>query len=475
MLPLRITSLNVIILLNFCFLNTGILAQVSKNQKPALVPVYKSPEDSIKLAEINHLIHAVYLKGNTPERLLDSLNVVRESLSREGIVRFKRVYYPDERMISVDSLPRVKNPDAVHALTISNKILKDVPPEVLACKNLQTLEFVNCRISRIKRIKKLHHLTELIILNNESNRRLKFPKNQSITSVTIHGEHVASAPVHFRNLKNLKKLDLSESSLKAFPSGIYHNKKLEDVNLQHNNITLEHDRLKPLPSLSRLALQYNKIRSVPSSIQSFDNLQRLNFNHNKIVEIAPEIASLKKLEYLSLYNNELSSIPKGLFGLSSLKLIDLYFNQITEIPDDIAHWKNLEVLFIAHNRIWTLPDTLLSLKNITELYAYDNRLVRLPSRIDKLYKLRVIRVNQNFLKDIPPSLMMLSFIEELDFSDNFITHLSPAMLDFKNLKVVALINNPFDEETLQLLQTKSEEFRGKEIFLHFPGRQADDL
>jgi Leucine-rich repeat (LRR) protein len=442
--------------------------------KPEEVPVYRSPEDSIKLAEIDHRIEAAYNVAGTPEDVLDHLLTLREKISQEGILRFRRVYYPDEGMVSWDSLSHVRDLTQVLAITLEGKSLKRLPRKVLACRNLQALELVNCRIARIQSLKKLRSFKTLTILNNTGTRPLRFAQNKTITTVTIHGERSASLPLSFKNLPNLRKLDLSECDLTSFPSGIYRNRKLEELQLQNNRITLENDRLKPLPSLLRLGLQHNLIRVVPSGISNFHNLRRLNFNHNKIVEVAPAIGLLKKLEYLSFYNNALTSIPAGLYDLTSLKLIDLYFNQIDEVPDDIARWQELEILFISHNRIWTLPDTLLSLQKITELYAYDNRLVKLPTHIDKLSKLRVLRVNQNFLKEIPSSLMNLQEVEELDFSDNYLPHLPPAIFDFRNLKVITCVNNPFDTETLELLHRKLEEFQEKEIFLHFSGAASKE-
>lgn len=444
------------------------LGQQLKAKKPSRVPIYRSSNDSIQLAHIDQLIEQAYLKILTPQFVRDSLTEMRTNLSQEAIVAYRNVYYSNEEMTSYDNLKTISRPDSVVAITIEGKKLKRIPSEVLKCHNVQTIELVNCRIPRLQRsIRKLRHLTTVVVLNNSSKRPLRFPGNNTITTVIIHGEYHASTPVRFKSLKNLKSLNLGDCKLTSFPNGIYHNKKLEELDLQHNTITLQHDQLKPLPSLHRLALQYNNIRSLPPSISIFKNLQRLNLNHNKLVEVAPEISSLKKIEYISFYNNELTSVPRGLFALTCLKMIDLYFNKISELPDDVGAWKDLEVLNVAHNQIWTLPDTLLSLTNLSEIYAYDNRLVRLPINIDRLSNLRVLRVNENLLKEIPLSLMNLRHIEDIDFSGNYITHLPPGILDFPDLKIATFLNNPLDDASVRLLREKYPVFKAKEIHLQF--------
>lgn len=446
------------------------LAQHNTNPKPSTIPVYKSIQDSIKLATIDHLLSEAYRQPRPRLNYIDSLEQTRAAAAREGIIKMRRLYYADVQKTPIDSLSRLKDLTKVYSLSIDNKDIRKFPAVLRQCVNIERLEIVNCRVSRLPRwLKHLHKLETVSILNNRGQRSLAFCRNKVITSLTIHGENQRSHPQQFGKLPNLKHLDLSACELKSFPKGIAKNRKLEELILQDNFIGLEKDVLPSLPSLKRLALQHNEIRKIPASIANFPSLNRLNCNHNEIVEIDAALSRLQQLEFLSLYNNQLTTVPKGVYALQSLKIIDLYFNKIDALTDEIANWKNLEILFVSHNHLFNLPDTLSTMKTLVEIYAYDNRLTYLPKDLHRLTALKVLRVNLNLLKDLPPMISSMHSLEEIDLSDNYFTTLPPEIFDFPNLKIITVVNNPFDKTTYALLNTKFEAFKTKEIYLQYSG------
>lgn len=448
----------------------GSLAQHNITQKPSAVPVYRSAQDSIALANIDQLLTLAYQQPHPRLDYIDSLEQTRVAVASEGIIKMHQLYYPDDEKTPVDSLPLLKDLTKVHSISINNKDLRKFPALIRQCINLEHLEIVNCRISRLPhRLKHLKKLKTVSILNNKGQKSLVFSKNKVISSLIIHGENQKSHPRRFAKVPNLKYLDLSACELNSFPKGIAKNRDLEELILQHNFIRLENDILPTLQSLKRLALQHNDIRKIPASIVNFPSLNRLNCNHNEIVEIDAALSKLQQLEFLSLYNNQLTTVPKGVYALRSLKIIDLYFNKIDVLTDEIANWKNLEILFVSHNHLFSLPDTISTMKTLMELYAYDNRLTHLPKDLHRLTALKVLRVNLNLLKDLPPMISSMRSLEEIDLSDNYFTTLPPAIFDYPNLKIVTVVNNPFDKATYALLNAKFEAFKTKEIYLQFSG------
>ncbi|WP_165823892.1 leucine-rich repeat domain-containing protein [Pseudochryseolinea flava] len=240
-------------------MSTSLHAQSPNRYKPATVAIYKTTQDSVQLAHLDRLLEMAYQKTRPQLDYIDSLEKARTIFARQAILKMKRLYYADENKTPIDSLFLINDLSRVTAVSIEGKKLKSLPRILSHCKNLQQLEIVNCSLRKIQRLPSLRKLTTVSILNNSSQKRVLFGKNKTISSFTIHGENTRSHPSRFRNLSSLKTLDLSECALTEFPRDISQNKKLEELILQHNAITLEKDMLPKLKSLKRLGLQHNNI------------------------------------------------------------------------------------------------------------------------------------------------------------------------------------------------------------------------
>ena len=67
--------------------------------------------------------------------------------------------------------------------------------------------------------------------------------------------------------------------------------------------------------------------------------------------------------------------------------------------------------------------------------------------------------------------MALKQLEELDLSHNYMSEIPEAVFHFPNLKIIALINNPWNEKTWAMIPRKAEELKLKEIFVHVSERE----
>jgi Leucine-rich repeat (LRR) protein len=433
------------------------------------VPVYKSLQDSIRLAAINALYDKLHNDEHVDLKILDSVENLRDVMREQAILRYRIIYKPSADYTPFDSLALIPDLRKVKRVSIAHRQLKELPSILLRCDSVQSIELVNCSIRKIqKQINQFSRLTSITILNNTHKRPLRLSKNDRITSLTIHGDHAKSLPRSYHKLKALETLDLSHNALVKFPNGAARNKKLKELSLQHNELTL-HDKLKSHPNLERLALQFNRIQYVPDKITRFPNLTRLSLNHNRITDVTPAIASLKKLKHLSFYNNRLTSVPTGVYELRSLNVIDLYFNQIEEIDDRIANWDSLQILFISHNKLLKLPGKLTTLRLLEELYAYDNRLTRISDDINQLSKLRIIYVQNNCLRRVPNTLLQLDSLEEIDFSENYMTDLPETIFNYPKLRFISLMNNPWREDVRLFIDKKSKELAVYDITVRVSG------
>lgn len=455
-------------LLVLCFSFAAGQPSITRNRNLE-VPVYRSPQDSVRLANVNALYDKLQNDERVDLKILDSVENLRDVTREQAILRFRILYKPSPEFTPYDSLPLIRDLRQVKRVSINQQQLKELPSILLRCDSLQSIELVNCSIRKIqKQINQLSRLTSITILNNTYKRPLRLTKNDRITSLTIHGDNARTLPHSYHKLKALETLDLSNNALVKFPNGAARNRQLKELSLQHNELTLR-DKIKLHPNLEKLALQFNRIQQVPDQITRFPNLTRLSLNHNQITDVTPAISNLKKLKHLSFYNNRLTSVPAGVYELRSLNVIDLYFNQIEEIDDRISNWDSLQILFISHNKLLRLPEKLTTLRLLEELYAYDNRLTSISDDINRLSQLRIIYVQNNCLRQIPTTLLQLDSLEEIDFSENYMTDLPETIFNYPNLRFISLMNNPWRENVRLFIDQKSKELAMYDITVRVSG------
>jgi Leucine-rich repeat (LRR) protein len=411
------------------------------------VPVYRSKDDSVKLASLTQQISEIQ-RGTSPAsvKLADSLWKAYHSAREHAIIRMKYVYVANENFTSLPDVGEKNDPLEVTALSISGYKKKKLPASVYHCRNLQQLELVNTHITKLpRRLNKLRDLTHIEVYNNTPAGRLKLGRNNTVTRLKIRGESPEHIPGSFTAYKSLDTLDLARNHLTKFPR-VGRNVKLRQLVLSENDLTLRQRRIRPNPHLQHLLLQRNKITDVPAVIGRFSGLKKLVLNYNSISTVAPEIGKLKDLEELGLYANELQQIPPGVFDLTGLKLLDLYFNKIEKVGDDIVKLKQLEILYLASNKIYSLSERIGELESLREVYLHHNRLSALPSSLAKLHQLEVLRFNANNLVIVPEWVRELNNLRNIDFSKNRIIRAPLQLAALEKLQIVAMTENPWENK-----------------------------
>lgn len=423
---------------------------------------YKTAEDSINMLNVQAAIDELIMKKPLQQKKLDSLMNVQQAISSRVI--FKTVFRPSRDFLLTDSLSQFDEYGEIYRVSVFEK--SAIPDVVYKCKDLVSLELVNTSIDALpERLNELKNLKVIYIYNNKSKGRLKLIRSKTITDFVMRTEDPKTIPTSFKSLTALERLDLSENHIKKFPNGARHNKKLKEFSLQRNELRLN-KKIKKHKYLERLALQGNQIEHVPASIKNLPSLKKLNFNNNRVVSVHPSIGKLIKLENISFYNNQLTAIPEGIYKLKNLLEIDLFHNQIEEIKPEFANWQKLTTLYVSHNKLTALPDNLDTLKFLSGLYAWDNRIGQFPKSIGSMTELRFIRMNHNYLKEFPVEMSNLKQLEELDISHNYITEVPEEIFDYPNLKILAMVNNPWNEKTWKFIPKKTEELRKKDVYVH---------
>jgi Leucine-rich repeat (LRR) protein len=98
-----------------------------------------------------------------------------------------------------------------------------------------------------------------------------------------------------------------------------------------------------MDSLKELKLNYNSIHKLrPKHIKRLRKIENLQIGANALTLLPKNIDALEKIKTLNLGRNEISDLPLSFKNLKSLEHIILYENNFSEIPDQIWALYNLK-------------------------------------------------------------------------------------------------------------------------------------
>ncbi|XP_011866814.1 PREDICTED: leucine-rich repeat-containing protein 15-like [Vollenhovia emeryi] len=297
------------------------------------------------------------------------------------------------------------------------------------------------------------------------------------------------SPFAFRNMRNLKYLDLSGNKIpKEKLLALIGNNKLEtliiDNNRDFNNpVTNMLTEYEPFPNLKYLHLCNNQLgnfqipfhiatpslthlhlsnNSINSSNIVFDNLpatltqlhlaknfidrikqgklrniQELNMDDNVITQVCfenceDESIPLKgafELRKLALSNNLISEISLDAFSeTSNLLELDLSGNKISDVAmGTFNNTRMISVLSLANNTLVRVPDVC-SLYNLKTLDLSGNRISAIPylTFCTSLRNLEFLYLSNNVITTIEArAFYSLQNLQHLDLSNNLLKHLPP--------------------------------------------------
>ncbi|KOB72878.1 18 wheeler [Operophtera brumata] len=256
---------------------------------------------------------------------------------------------------------------------------------------------------------------------------------------------------------SLLSLDLSNNELKSLSeeSEITGLKRLQELNLQNNNITdISSETFNGLISLRILNISYNNLQFIPEgTFASTKELREVYLNNNLLFELAAGVFHrLEQLLVLDLSNNLLSSahVDGGTFiGLIRLVILNLSNNALTRI--DGKTFKDLfflQILDLRNNSIGYIEEnTFLSLYNLHTLNLAENRLHTVEEYLfNGLFVLSKLNLNNNLLVNIEfKAFKNCSDLKELDLSSNQLTDVPTAIWELSLLKTLDLGENQISD------------------------------
>lgn len=217
---------------------------------------------------------------------------------------------------------------------------------------------------------------------------------------------ITSVPKAIRKLKNLKKIDISNSKLTQFPIELLALPNLEEVYLSNNRIEALPSEIEKLNKLKTLYLNNNKIRSIADELFEIANLQSLNVNNN-LLETIPNFGDKsKKIFSLNISHNSISKLPASIGNLSNLKILDVSHNQLSILPNSLYKLKKMISLNIGGNKIYSISPNIKNLLNLQQITARNNELTNIPEEFSELKMLKFIELENNPIISPPIEIVM---------------------------------------------------------------------
>jgi hypothetical protein len=222
-------------------------------------------------------------------------------------------------------------------------------------------------------------------------------------------------PVIFKNLPNLKILDISYNKFKEFPIEICDLVNLELLDMSSNCIETIPQCFKNLKNLILFHANMNNIKSVENicdnikilSLESnnltnittqFKSIEMIDFGHNSISDLS-FVEHLDTLQHLNVSNNKIHNIPYFIGNLSNLTHLDCSYNELSHIHHSIGNLHGLRNLLLEGNKhLGSIPAEIGQLNNI-QLFSIDN-IFYIPPNIKRMIENKRDMLN-NVQKDSP--------------------------------------------------------------------------
>ncbi|GAB1285317.1 PH domain leucine-rich repeat-containing protein phosphatase 1 [Apodemus speciosus] len=221
----------------------------------------------------------------------------------------------------------------------------------------------------------------------------------------------------------------------------------------------------PVPSyLSYMDVsrELNCLESVPEWVCESRKLEVLDIGHNQICELPARLFCNSSLRKLLAGHNQLARLPERL-ERTSVEVLDVQHNQITELPPNLLmKADSLRFLNASANKLETLPAATLSEETssiLQELYLTNNSLTdKCVPLLTGHPRLKILHMAYNRLQSFPASKMAkLEELEEIDVSGNQLKAIPTTIMSCRRMHTVIAHSNCIEvfPEVLQLPEVKN--------------------
>ena len=215
----------------------------------------------------------------------------------------------------------------------------------------------------------------------------------SVTKLSLRGKKISDITALAR-CKNLTSLDLSRTGIVEI-SGLAKLTGLQELRLDHNQLTSVAEAIGKLTGLQTLWLGGNQLRTVAEAIGELTGLQRLYLGDNQLTTVPDAIGNLTGLQTLYLGGNQLTTVPEAICKLAALQRLNLGDNQLTTVPEAICKLAALQRLSLGDNQLTTVPEAIFKLTALQWLNLSGNQLTSVPESLGNLNSLKELWLSGN--------------------------------------------------------------------------------
>ncbi|CAG9800066.1 unnamed protein product [Chironomus riparius] len=259
----------------------------------------------------------------------------------------------------------------------------------------------------------------------------------------------------FDGLTNLEHLSLEDNGIKDIPPfTFYGTPNIKSLSLSHNEIIdMGYRSLAGLLGLQLLDLSSNNIGKLSEhTFPPFPKLEIVDLRANPINNLFSSIFGvMNRTEVLYIGDENIPlelNAEKPFEDLNSLIYLEIPNLYVTQLEENIfSSLQNLEILKIKSGNIPFIEfDTFSKLLNLKELHMSNCQIQEMS--MDTFFgakKLEIVDLSYNQLKSIPQGLFDDQHdLKEIYLNDNQLTALPKDIFKLNSLKMIQLLNNPWD-------------------------------
>lgn len=252
-----------------------------------------------------------------------------------------------------------------------------------------------------------------------------------ITSVDLSYNKFDSVPEAVLRAGHIDQVHMAGNALRAVPAGIARLHNLRVLDLGSNRIaSFDSGALAGLRHLRRVDLRDNDLPAFPRELLAVPTLTDVILSENRrIREVPSELAAaLPDLHVLELASCALDALPASL-GTLQLSFFDIgrnpaLFGATHTLPDWLRGVRSLRTLRVWSLGLTSLPAWLGELSALEELDVSRNALESLPLGLPQ--SLRVLRMPFNRVAHLPADLALVR-LTTIDLYDNPLASIPPGM------------------------------------------------
>ena len=430
-----------------------------------------------------------YLENNGPQKVNDSLNIMRRPGSNHDIPQNSEINCNGYNLTLADS----ENGTVIEAITISRcggstlrSFIIGKPSEFLHIKRigLRYLPITELTIKDLMCFPELHMVAlENVPMSHLENGLLCNNPNITILYYENSFGYLTKFPHQIFNCTTDLKLEyfrLEDHSIASLPAPAFGgaSEQLRFLYLWKIGLKVIHkDAFSGLCTLQLMKINYNKLLQLSSPIipPASTSLRIVEYGNSKLKGIlnltATSIIKYNNLQ-LFVWTESFLSDVNGKFCSdqvhSSLEIIRLDDNKIETIPGDMFHHCiSLKLLSLVNNGLVHLPDKLfaLNISKLEKLLLMGNKLSSNTSWSDvlmPLHDLKYLNLSGNILTSWTYNLSGIWKLEMLDLSKNAITKTSyMTFMNMSRLKFLSL-----EENSLAFLTPNVQHLFARILFLN---------